>query len=236
MTQFTLGIVGSIILGGLVWYLSTKYVSLWNRQYKITTFHHITAVFLALFTVVVANIWPLLNYMEPVTEAVIKVWNASLKNNQPWKNDMFLKVYELVDAEGVEDMSLAIRPVNGIGSVPVEKDETKELVSNFYSVKILDNFDESHPFLNLILANNREGAEEELTNDMLNFFRSGGMSYDPESAVQLVTEYLSNSLEETANRIVWIGRGILVGSFLLVSAILLSLIGWLAYRDIKVIG
>jgi hypothetical protein len=95
-------------------------------------------------------------------------------------------------------------------------------------------FKSQRPFLNSAIQANSGVPVEVLQADLRAFFAGGGQSYPAQKGIQLVAAKIKDGLQVHLPRIVRVFRSCLVGIFVLGQLVAFGLVGWAAYRDLKV--
>jgi hypothetical protein len=98
---------------------------------------------------------------------------------------------------------------------------------------LLDLFHHMHPFLSKILRASSSELAQRIAEDMTEFFRTNP-SIPIQRVVNIAAETIKRDLHGQTNRVVPVARTILVVLFVMVQLILFGIIGYAAYKDLKV--
>jgi len=97
-------------------------------------------------------------------------------------------------------------------------------------------FSTVHPFLNLMLSAQPGISEDEIRNDIYGYFQINRTdAYPLERAVKIAADHIRESLLEQSPKTVWKTRMILILLFLAVQMFPFGIIGYCAYKDLKVV-
>lgn len=235
-TAITITILIATALAGLSWYLCNNYVKLWNRRFRLTTTHQVLTIVASLLTFCFVLAFGGLKYMDKVTGAIIAVWEGyEIKADTQWGNATFKDAYNKVKATNTEDFTEYISPERGGNRIPATKQIAQETAANVYASAACNHFSQAHTFLSKIIWSTPEQATKNISVDVVNYFRQNtGSTYTTDKAIDIAASTIKTQLAKQLPRTVTLSRIGLVVLYLLVMAIPLSLIGFAAYKDIRI--
>ncbi len=230
----TLAIAFFLAIGG--WIGCSYYTTLWNTRYQITKIHHVICAIVASITFCTVIIFQSLNYVLPITNRAVSHWQSELKDDKDWFNQAFIKAYETIKSQGEEDFSKYPHPNKGGSIIPITQDKTRNTLALLYAKESIANFKNNHSYLSKILWADSSLPTEAISKDYQAFFKENPSknSYPIIRAVTLAAQLISDKLSSQAPDVVFLSRIILVILFFMIQAIPLSLIGWAAYKDLKI--
>jgi hypothetical protein len=233
---FLITLAVGILLGGVCWLLCNYYSRLWNVRFRVTLTHQLLCAVAAILTVIFTLTFVSLKYTKDIAYSIIASWQQQIKYDSRWNGQTFRKSYEKVKALGVEDFSRYPHPDKGGKLVPLNKSESRKTNATVYTTEAVLHFEQSHPYLALILRAQPGISIQVISADTDHYFAThpGGI-YSMGNAVDLAAKYIKSGLDAQVPRVVTVSRTLIVILFLLVQAIPLGLIGLAAYRDVKVI-
>lgn len=112
-----------------------------------------------------------------------------------------------------------------------------EPLAETYASESINLFREVNPFLSKIVWPPSEKVSRSLIiEDTARYFngRTDGSAYPVERAIEIARREVLLKLAERTPRVVTLGRWVLFGLFLCAQAIPFGMVGWAAYRDLKV--
>jgi hypothetical protein len=229
--QFT--IVLGIILAAICWYVCTVYTQLWNKRFHVTLVHHVICGFASVCTLLFVILFQSLSYTKDAALTSIHLWQAQLNADQMWADQTFAKAYAAVKELGTEDFSKAPAPGNSGTFIPTKTDQARQTAAAMYADEACRHFDMKRPFLSKIVWSS-PGVPSDTIFEDVRAWHAHNPSYPPSRAIDIAASQIQNGLEPQAPRVVYVARLFIVFLFLLVQAVPFGLIGWAAYRDIKV--
>lgn len=235
-TAMTIIILVAIALAGLSWYLCNNYVKLWNRRFRLTTTHQVLTVVASLLTFFFVLTFGGLKYMKEVTGAIIAMWEGyEIKADTQWSTATFKDAYNKVKATNTEDFTGYVSPESGGNRIPASKQIAQETAANVYASAACNHFSEAHNFLSKIIWSSPKQATKNISGDVVTYFRQNpGSTYTTDKAIDIAASTIKAQLAKQLPRTVTLSRIALVILYFLVMAIPLSLIGFAAYKDIRI--
>lgn len=231
---FIISIIAGLVLGGMSWWLCSIFAGLWNTKYVLKGWHHFLCAISALLVFTAVVVGSSLTFTQRVAEAIVEDWSSELKSDQPWKDEVFVRVYDSVKAEGKEDFTGYPDPRDGGNRIPTTLAPTRELMASIYSEEATKHFKDSHPLLSVVLVPDAQIPQSVIAQDVKTFFGSGGQVYQVDAAVKLAANHIRLGLQQQAPKVVFYSQLALGGIFLILFLITLSAIAMGAYKDIKV--
>ena len=232
-TQFRLTVLLGIALAALCWYVCTVYTHLWNKRFRVTLTHHILCGIASLCTLIFTVLFASVTYTQDAALASIRLWQAQLNLDRPWADGTYAKVYNRVRDLGVEDFSEAPPPGSPDTHIPTTQESSRETAASIYANEACRHFDAKRPFLGKVVWSSPGVPSQVILQDVNDWFQNNP-SYPPSRAIEIAAVQVRSGLLPQVPRIIYLSRIAVVVAFLLIQAIPFSLIGWAAYRDIKV--
>lgn len=228
--------LAAFTLAGLSWYLCNNYVKLWNRRFRLTTTHQVLTVVASILTFFFVLAFGGLKYMKDVTTATVNLWELyEIKADEGWSNATFKEAYYKVKDLGAENFDGYTTPENGGNRIPASKKLAQEAAAKVYAVAACDHFDQEHSFLSKIIWSDPAQSAGNISGDVVNYFKQNpGSSYTTDKAISIAADTIKTQLNQQSPRTVTLSRIGLVILYLLVMTIPLSLIGYAAYKDIRI--
>jgi hypothetical protein len=232
--MFGLTVLAGILLAGLCWYFCSVYTHLWNRQYRVSIWHHLLCAFASALTLAFVVMFPSLGYTKEVAVGSINLWQLQLDTDQRWATATFGRAYNKIKDLGTEDFS-DVAPLGTPGvTIPLTRDESIETFAGTYANEACRNFNARRPFLSKIVWSRAELPSATVLEDTQRWFQThSSSSYPARRAVALAADQIKMGLEPQTPRVVEISRIALVVLFVFIQAIPFGIIGWAAYVDIK---
>lgn len=233
---FIITLLAAFVIAGLSWYLCNNYVKLWNKRFRLTRTHQFLTIIASLLTFFFVLAFGGLKYMKEVTTFIVTIWEGfEIKSDQSWSNATFKKAYYEVKDLKTEDFSRAPAPEQGGNTIPASGKSAKETAAKVYAVEACEHFDTEHPFLSKIIWSDPDQATANITQDVVAYFdQNAGSVYTVDKAINIAADTIRTELDKQTPRTVTLSRIALVVFYLFVMAIPLGLIGYAAYKDIRI--
>jgi hypothetical protein len=226
--NFYLTILSAFMFSIVCALICNYYCRLWNKSYRTTITHKILTGIASSLTFIFVLAFVAFSFFKDISLLKIDFWEDSLSSNKQWSNETFNRAYQKVKAIGSEDFS------NNPVEIPTTRAETNEIVANIFSNEACENFNTNHPFISKIIWAEPKISEEIVKNDISSFFSKGGNSYNTVNAVKLVGKNIKEQLIQQAPRIVTTSRIILILLFIIIQLIPFGIIGFSAYKNLKI--
>jgi hypothetical protein len=230
---FRMTVILGVGLAALSWALCSVYTRLWNKRFRITLTHHALCAFASVCTLLFTILFASLQYTKEAALVRIENWQTQLKSDSVWGDRTFAKAYERVQDLGTEDFSNAPPPGSPNSIVPMNYDETKQTVASLYANEACHHFDGTCPFLSKVVWSSPGVPADTIIEDV-NAWMLHDRVYPASRAIDIAGLRVREGLEPQAPRVVYLAKLAVVGLFVLIQMIPFGLIGWAAYRDIKV--
>jgi hypothetical protein len=235
-SSLAITVASAFILAGLSWYLCNNYVKLWNRRFRLTTTHQVLTLIASTLTFFFVLAFSGLTYMKDVASAIVSLWEGfEIKADRDWSTATFKEAYYKVKELNSENFSNYPAPENGGNTIPASKRPAQETAASVYAIAACDHFNQEHPFLSKIIWSNPQKSAENISGDVVNYFdENPGSTYSTEKAISIAADTIKTQLSQQTPRTVTLSRIGLVILYLLVMAVPLGLIGYAAYKDIRI--
>lgn len=234
--NFRIVFIIGLLLGVICWIACSYYSRLWNLRYRITITHHILCGIAAILTFVFTLIFSGLQYTKEAAYVLIDIWQKiEINLDENWKHQTFEKAYKKVKLLGTEDFSKYPSPAEGGRVIPTTKNESYNAVAEIYANEAVQHFKEAHSYLSKILWAKSDTPARVIYNDIERFFKANrGGRYSTEDAIGLAGKLIKQGLDLQVPRVVTISQIVIVFLFFLVQSIPFALIGYSAYKDLKI--
>jgi hypothetical protein len=231
----TLGV--ALALAGLGGYGAANYSRLWNLQFRATAAHAVLCFVAAVLTFLFAVLFASLKYTQDAAELSIDAWRAVSQADRRWQDAAWRRAYDTIKQAGVEDFSNVPGPDRPGVEIPLAHTASRAQYAGLVAAAAIDDFKASRPFLSKIVWLRfavPQQAVERIEKRISQFFASEGLHIPLAKVVEFTAEALKEPLYEGVARVVPVARGIVAALFLLVQLVPFGLIGWAAWRDLKV--
>jgi len=230
---FRWAVLIGLLLAGACWFGCYHYTRLWNKRFRVKPIHQVLCGVAALITLVFSVFYPALAYVRDAAEASITVWEGQIRLDGLWAAGTFREAYYAVRKLGIEDF----RGIPGPGAprswIPTAHDKSRQEAAAIYASSACAHFASNRPFLSKVVwARPRVPAEVVFAD--VHHWHQTNPNYPPERAISLAAEQIRTGLVAQAPRLVSTMRFVAIILFLLAQALPFGLVGWAAYRDIKV--
>lgn len=232
--DFYIAIIGALVFSALVGFACHFFYRLWNKSYRTTLTHKIMTMFSSALSFLFIICFVGFTFLEEVAMSKILIWKENLHMDSDYTDNAFAKAFKNVKELGVEDFRNVPEPGEPGSHIPVTKTESQLEAGKTYYIEAINNFKNSHRFLNAILSVKSENTPEAIQKDMQRYFSSGISSYSPLSGIEIVANNLKDALFEQAPRVVKVSRIILILLFIVIQLIPFGFISYSAYKDLKI--
>jgi len=227
--------LGSAVILSVSCFFGCNYYShLWNKTYQTTLTHKVLSGIASLFTFLFVLAFVAFTFWEEVATTKITIWKERLKNDSVFINKCFYDAYYAVKALNIEDFTDYPSPENGGRIIPMSNEKSQLTSGEIYSKLACQNFDSENPLLGLILQSDFGIAPELIKEDTKRHFAAGGTLYLVSNGVEIAATVIKKELTKQAPRVVTLARTILVLLFIIIQIIPFGLIGFAAYKDLKI--
>lgn len=222
-----------IALSGLCWYLASVYTQLWNQRFRPTRTHHILCGAASLASLYFTLVFGSLGYTRDAAILSIRFWQTQIGWDSSWAGNTYAKAFQRVKASGKEDFSNVPGPGMAGSRIPTTTDESRFAAAETYANEACLHFASKRPFLSKVVWSSPGVPSQKILEDVRNFHKTNP-NYPVERAIEIAATRIREGLDPQTPRVVHLARISVIIVFLLVQAIPFGLIGWAAYRDIKV--
>jgi hypothetical protein len=241
--------VGTLVLGviiaALCWMACSQYSRLWNKRFHLTFGHYFWCSLAAVLTLVFVVLFPALQYTRDVALASIEVWRLQIAVDPIWSAKTFREAYYAVHrqtGDAAEDFTGYPPPEAGGTTIPCHNEITRLTYASIYANDAAQYFSASRPFLGKVLTAHASVPKSVIVENLQEYFagkiplRPGEtiQTYQSSRAIDLAADEIKKGLDEQVPRVVSISRWTVIGLFILAQAVPFGIIGWAAYRDIRV--
>lgn len=222
-----------VLLAALCWSAATRYSQLWNLRFRVTLRHHILCFVAAVGTFLFALLFASVPYTEQAARGLIAVWEQELPKDRTWQDVTFLSAYNAVKNLGLEPPDRFRPPSERF--IPTTHPESQSKAAEVYINSAVADFQTRHPFLSLLLRVPSIVPKEKFTIAMREFFEANpGEPFPLREGIRIATTEIRSDLQTKTARVVWASRLSLIALFIGVQLIPFGLIGYEAYRDLKI--
>jgi hypothetical protein len=230
---FRIALLVGVVLATLCWYGCTVYTRLWNKRFRVTLQHHLICGFASVCTLLFVVLFAGLAFTKEAALASIDLWQIQIKADDSWAQQTFAKAYAAVKELGTEDFSKAPPPGQSGSFIPTRSDKARQTAAAMYANEACSHFDVQRPFLSKIVWSS-PGVPSGTIFEDVRAWHERNPTYPPSRAIDIAASQVQKGLEPQAPRVVYAVRVSLATLFLLVQSVPFGIIGWAAYRDIKV--
>ena len=223
-----------VVLGALCWFVASRYSRLWNVRYRARPGHHVLCGLAAAATVAFTLGFAAVRYAREAALGSIDRWHTDLQHDQRWSANTFRRAYYSVQKLGLEDFAMFPTPEVGGSAIPLNDERSRVTTAGIYADGACAHFRSSRAFLSLVLWPRSALPRAIVENDVRRWFALGNHVYPAEQAITLVARKIKEQLDSQTPRVVKLARLAAVLALLVCQAVPFSLIGWAAYRDIRV--
>ena len=225
----------SLLLGVLCWIACSYYTRLWNKRFRVKLQHHLLCAIAAAFTVIFTIMFHAVGNLELIVDDLIDKWSEELLEDAEWNEQTYFTAFYAVKEINPAAFDGVPEPGRRNSYIPFNNDRMIQTCVETYVEEACANFSTQHPFLDLMLSARPGVSEEDIKHDIGDYFRKNpGSVYPLERAVEIAAKHISENLLLQSPKTVWKTRLILVALFLAVQLIPLGVIGFCAYKDLKI--
>lgn len=207
---------------------------LWNRQ-RTPAKYWVLSAGTALATLLFITSFLSLNYLKAVSLNRIDHWQDTIQNDRAWGQETFRLSYYAIKKLGEEDFSNYPTPENGGNLTPASHESSRRKTGEVYVTRAIAEFKDSHPYLSLILKADLDVPEQKIYEAQNQFFAANqGKTYNLGGAIGIAATELKQGLERRIPPLITTTRVIISVSYGLFMFIIFAIIGFIAYRNIKV--
>lgn len=223
-----------IVLAAACWAGCSYYSRLWNLRYRVTLIHHLLCALAALLTLIFTVLFASLAYTREAALASVEVWEGEVNLDKAWANSTFATAYARVKSLGLEDFSNVLPPGAPGSRIPTHHDPSILAAASTYAGAAARHFITNRPFLSKIIRGRADVPTQTLDSDVKNYFATVSKHYPPVRGISLVARTIKQDLDRQAPRVVKTFRILCCALFVAFQLIPFGLVGYAAYRDLKV--
>jgi hypothetical protein len=232
--EFLQTVAVGLLMAAVCWWACSRFSRLWHLGYRIAFWHQIFCFVAALFTLIFTIVFVALQYSKQAADASVQKWEAQINVDRVWAAEVYAQAWEKVKASGLEDFTNYPAPSQPKSKIPLTKDGSIRITAMVYTRAGLEHFVQNRPFLSRIISAQANIPQQMLNADVKAHFAAGNNSYPVHRAVELVARETKAQLETQLPRVVTTLRIIEVVLFSLLQLIPFGLVGFAAYRALKV--
>jgi hypothetical protein len=235
--SFVFAFVLGAVLAVVSWTLCGFYAKLWNLRYNVGAAHSILRATTALLTFIFTIAYLSVGYMPQVAALEVDRWKDNLHVNEAFAAKSLETGYLEVRGLHPQEMAQVPAPIKNedgtLQKVTWPDDACEVDAARSFANQATDNFRSAHPFLAKIAP--PITPNEQVYEDSRRFWQEhpGGV-YPIQRSIDIAAAEISKSLEPKLQAAARRTRIILVVAFLVAQAIPFFLIGYGAYKDLKV--
>ena len=226
----------ALALGALCWVACSYYTRLWNKRFRVKLHHHLLCAVAAVMTVVFTITFYAVGNLELIVDEMINEWSENLLENNEWNSKTYETAFYSIKEKYPADFSGIPEPGQRNSYIPFNNDSMMQMCVETYVEEACNDFSTLHPFLDLMLSAQPGISEEKIIEDIREFFRTNSGIYPLTRAVAIAAAHIRETLLEQSPKTVWKTRIILVLLFLAVQMFPFGIIGYYAYRDLKIVN
>jgi hypothetical protein len=231
--EFFGALMTAFAMGALCWVACSYYTRLWNKRFRIRLQHHLLCAVAAVLTVIFTVHFRAVGNLTLIVDDIIDNWSEKLVEDSDFYNTTFETAYYAVKEDYPNEFTGVPEPGMGGSYIPLINDDMKQMCVETYVEAACSDFSTIHPFLNIMLSAQPGISEDEIKDDMREYFKTSP-SYPPERAIKIAAEHIRESLREQSPKTVWKTRWILAALFVLAQMLPFGTIGYFAYKDLKI--
>ncbi len=232
--EFSAALGIALVIAALCWVAASNYSRLWNLRFQATQTHHRLCLIAALSTLFFALIFASLKYAKEAAERSVDAWSVQLMQDSDWESVTFQRAYEEVKKLGREDPQQLQQQWEQERTILVSHADSQRKDAEVWATASAEKFQDDHPFLSKIIWARTDIPATRLAQKMEEYFKTQGNRFPVQQSINIAVTEIKSDLQTQTDRIIPVARVILVIFFLLVQIIPFSLIGYAAYKDLKV--
>jgi len=225
----------ALMLGTLCWVGCSYSSRLWHKRFHVKVKHHVLCAIAAVLTVVFTVLFCAVGNLKFIVNDMIDQWSEKLLENDEWHSQTYTKAFYAVKELYPDEFSGVPQPGTANSYIPFNNEEMKQICVKMYVIEACNNFSTRHPFLDKILKARPGISKEDIINDIREYFKINTNGIYPLCrAVVIATEHIREGLLKQSPKTVRKTRGILVALFLAVQMFPFGMIGYCAYKELKI--
>ena len=231
-----LGVVlTALALGVLCWVACSYYTRLWHKRFYMRVKHHALCGMAALFTVLFTVTFYAVGHLRPIVDEIIDKWSEELLEDNDFSSNTYKTAFYEIKGLSPKDFEGVPEPGKAGSYIPFRNAIIQQTCVEIFIAEACNDFSTLHPFLDKMLSALPGLSEEEVNNDITDYFRQHtGEMYPLNRAIEISARYIREELLEQSPQTVKKTRWILILLFLVVQMIPFGTIGYFAYKDLKI--
>ena len=225
----------SLALGALCWIVCSYYTRLWHKRFHVRAKHHLLCAIAAIFTIIFTITYSAVGNLEYIVDDIIDNWHVFLTQDKDFHNETYELAFYTLQKEHPTVFRDVPEPSENGSYIPFSNDDMMQTCVEIYVNEACSNFSTQHPFLNMMLKARPDISQTEIEYDIKEFFQKNQGAYYPlERAIDIAANHIRANLLEQSPETVSKTRLILLILFLGVQVIPFGIIGYCAYKDLKI--
>jgi len=233
--EFFGALILALMLGVLCWVVCSYYTRLWHKRFYMRGKHHALCSIAALFTVFFAVTFYAVGYLRPIVDEIIDRWSGELMEDNDFHSQTYEIAFYAVKELSPKDFEGVPEPGKAGTFILFRNDRMRKVCVETYVSEACNDFSTLHPFLDIILKALPGLSEEDINDDITDYFiQNKGEMYPLNRAIEISTRYIREGLLEQSPKTVRKTRIILILMFFTVQMIPFGSIGYFAYKDLQI--
>lgn len=232
-------ITGLIVGAGLAlvgWWAAGRFARLWNRRYRLRLPHHLLRIAAAVVTFLAVLGWSVTSFVEGMAWSAEQRCQEVLSEGDRWLQEAHAQAYSAVWELGTENFGGVPSP-DAVGSyIPLTNAASVEAVATVYARSAVARLEEQLPQVALLAERGLEVVIRRLAVALRDGLGDAGRAFSVAQAKEFVVSDLIGNLLAPVRAWVQLARVKLAALLLVTQALVFGLIGFAAYRDIKILA
>ena len=227
-------LLGALLLGALCWLGCSRYTRLWHRRFHVRPQHHLLCALAAALTLLFAVLFYAIGNLQFIADEMIDEWSETLVEDDEWNTETYeLAFYTVMEMNPSAFVGVP-KPRSSGSYIPTITSAMQQRCTEVYVEEACSAFSTRHPFLDKMLSARPGVSEDEILDDMQDYFRRHqGERYPLNRAVTIATDHIREGLLLQSPKTVWKTRLLLVFLFFAVQLIPFGAITYCANEDLK---
>jgi hypothetical protein len=234
----TLSILAGLVLAAICWFVAVNYTRLWNTRYRPGAIHYVLCGIAAFITLLSTVAYFALDHSQDAAKNQIEKWKNALKQNQAFTDREMIAAYWAEDKAGLVDRTVFPPPgtpqFQAKPQYPSGTEAGERIAAKIWAEAAVKNYQDNNPFLSSLILPVRKPADIWYADEKAYRTKNPGQLYYVENGLAAVAAAMRDDIAKQAQRLIPETRTALVLVFFFVQLVPFSLLGWAAYRDIKV--
>ena len=232
--DFLITLAIALFSSSLFGLIASNYTKLWNKKYRNRPIHYILFSLAGILTFLSVFIFSGLRYAEDVANIQVEKWSMDIRSNETWATKTFKEAYAAVVEMGEEDLSNYSEDVRQGKTIPLTLNSSKKKCGEVYSEAVYNDFKNNNPTLSKVVWADSKAPVKKVTTSMEVFFKENEENvYDVSKVISITTQNIKEGLKEKTPNVVHFSRLSLIVIFLLFQLLAFGVVGYDAYKDLK---